>query len=259
MEPEKFAINLAKKSGKIISGNFTLGMKKEWKDDESLVTATDKEINWLVESEVRKHFPNFGLLAEEGSFDEKNKLLWVCDPVDGTIPFAHGCPNCVFSLALVRDGEPQLGVIFDPFLNRLFFASSGQGAFLNGQPIHVSSQTEMKNNAVGITIWRNARYDLRQFNSLLVDSSAFIISSGSTAYMGMLVAGGEFAANVWPGKTPWDIAALKVIVKEAGGKVTDFFGHDQRYDTEIRGSVASNGRIHDELIEMIKKSGIKSE
>lgn len=259
MDPKKFAINLVKKAGKIIRDNFTLGMKKEWKDDESPVTATDKEINHLVEVEVRKNFPNFGLLAEEGSFDEKNKLLWICDPVDGTIPFSHGCPNCVFSLALVRDGEPQLGVILDPFLNRLFFASSGQGAFLNGQPIHVSSQTEIKNSAVGITIWRNARYDLRQFNSLLVDSSAFIISSGSTAYMGMLVAGGEFAANVWPGNTPWDIAALKVIVKEAGGKVTDFFGHDQRYDTEIRGSVASNGRVHDELLEMIKKSGIKPE
>ena len=258
MDLRKFAINLAKKAGKIIRDNFTIGMKKEWKEDETPLTVTDQSINHLVERAVKEYFPKHGLLAEEGgNFNQSASYVWVCDPLDGTLPFSHGVPVCTFSLALVHEGVPQLGVIFDPFLNRLFFSQKSKGAFLNDRPIKVSDLNNLKKGVVGFTIWRQARYDLTEFIGLLIKSCSQIIAIGPTTYMAALVAGGEFVANVWPGKTPWDIAAVKVIVEEAGGRVTDFFGHDQRYDAHIRGSIASNERVHDHLVEMIRESGIK--
>lgn len=84
-----------------------------------------------------------------------------------------------------------------------------------------------------------------------------VIDVGSTNYMGTLTACGELAAIIWPGKTPWDIAALKIIIEEAGGKVTDLFGNEQRYDTNIHGCVASNGLIHNKILKIIKESGVK--
>ena len=258
MSPKQFAINIAQKAGKIIRDNFTLGMKKEWKADETPITATDQKINNLVVEAVKQNFPDYGILAEEGgNYHEKADKLWVCDPLDGTVPFSHGIPTSVFTLALVQEGSPILGVIFDPFQNRLLFAEKGKGAFLNDKPIEVTDLKDLKKSVIGITIWRTAPYDLIKFTGLLVKKGAILVGPGSTAYSGMLVASGEITGNVWPGKTPWDVAAQKIIVEEAGGKVTDFFGQDQRYDRNLRGAVVTNGQIHDQIIEMIKESGVK--
>ena len=108
-----------------------------------------------------------------------------------------------------------------------------------------------------MAFWRFALYDITKFASLVTKRGVLAIDVGSINYMGTLTACGELAAIIWPGKTPWDIAALKIIIEEAGGKVTDLFGDEQRYDTDLHGCVGSNGLIHNKLLEIIRESGVR--
>lgn len=250
-----FALELAEEAGKIIKTNFTLGMKKDWKSDFTPLTETDLKINQLVLDVVAKEFPEHSVIAEEGSdFSEKSEYVWVCDPVDGTVPFSHGIPTCVFALALVRNGESILGTVYDPFLDRLFFAEKDKGATLNKEKIAVSKSTSLEKTLVGIAgRGKNAKYGSKnKVVEFLEDKRALVLNLGSIIYMDMLVANGEFAAAIFGGDKPHDSAASKVIIEEAGGKFTDLFGKNQRYDRDVKGHLASNGTLHQELVDIIK-------
>lgn len=254
MNHKTFATKLAKQAGKIILENFKLNMKKEWKADGTPLTDTDNKINDFVVNSIKKEFPEHGIWAEEGG--DKNKhadYLWLCDPVDGTIPFSHGIPTCVFSIALVFKGEPILGVVLDPFQNRLYYAEKNKGAFLNDKPIHVSNAKELSNSVVCTISWLKARHGLADLTEKLIKSNTLVVNPGSTVYAGMLVASGELAATIWPGHTPWDVAPVKIIVEEAGGKVTDIGGHEQPYNQDIKGGLATNDHLHQTLVEIIQK------
>jgi len=136
MDTKKFAINLANQAGDIITKYFNAEYKVELKEHDSPVTIVDKTINQLVLDGIKKEFPGHGFIGEEGgSFNIKNEYVWVCDPLDGTIPYASGLPIIAFSLALVQKGFPILGVIHNPFADRLYIAEKGKGAFLNDKLI----------------------------------------------------------------------------------------------------------------------------
>jgi myo-inositol-1(or 4)-monophosphatase len=247
-----FAKDLAQAAGNVIRENFRLGMQKEWKSDATPLTESDVVINKMVVNAVRQVYRNHSVLSEEGDYLLKDsEYIWVCDPLDGTCPFSHGIPICTFSLALTHHGTVLLGVIYDPFMDRLFFAEKGKGAFLNDNPIRVSRQNNIKRALIGSVYWKNAPFDLSICINRLRDKQAQIIVFPSIAYMGALVASGEMTAILFPGDKPYDSAALKVIIEEAGGKITDVYGNDQRYDRPIRGCVASNGLLHDKLIASI--------
>src|SRR3989339_1842896 len=155
MKEKEFALLMAKKAGKIIKKNFAMGMEKEWKSDNTPVTVTDKAVNSLLIKESKRYFPKYGILGEEeNSIVGNEEYHWVCDPIDGTIPFSHGIPTCVFSLALVKDGVPVVAVVYDPFMDRLFTAEKGNGAKLNGKTIHVSPAKTLKNAVVGVRVWK---------------------------------------------------------------------------------------------------------
>ena len=105
-----FAVDLAKQAGAVMRANFSPGMKKEWKEDRSPLTVTDTAINRMVIAAVQKTFPEHSVLGEEEStWKEGDEMVWVCDPVDGTIPFSHGIPLSMFALALVRNGPAPQG------------------------------------------------------------------------------------------------------------------------------------------------------
>src|SRR3989338_11702533 len=242
MEFKDFAVDLAKEAGDIIRTNFVLGMKKEWKADSSPLTETDTKINSLVIDEVRKNFPAHSVIAEEGSsIQEGSEYVWVCDPIDGTIPFSHGIPTCVFSLALVKDGVPVVAVVYDPFMDRLFTAEKGNGAQLNGTTIHVSPAKTLKNAVVGVRVWKFFQRFHFSYAMHNLDHQYDVIPINlmSVIYEGVLVACGELAATFYQHVYAHDVAALKLIVEEAGGKVTDLFGNEQRYDGKIKGAVIS--------------------
>lgn len=247
---KNFAIDIATKAGKIMLANFSLGMKKNWKEDNTPLTATDIAINKLVINEVAANFPDHSLLGEEESNMQNSEYVWVCDPVDGTIPFSHGYPAFMFSLALTRMGESILGVMYDPILNRMFYAEKGKGAFLNSNKIKVSPADGFKNAMINL----DTDFRLIDLRNKLVERDAYATTFYGATYGASLVACGEFVAEVYEYSKPWDGAAVKVIIEEAGGKVTDILGNDQRYDKRINGFVATNGLIHNELIRLIRAS-----
>ena len=248
----KFALELAQQAGGLIRSNFKLGMKKEWKADSSPVTETDLAINKLLIEGVKKHFPAHSVLGEEESaMVEGSEYTWVCDPVDGTIPFSHGVPTCVFSLALAHNGDPVLGVIYDPFMDRLLWAEKGKGAFMNNDPIHVNDAASPDRTVIGMPIWVRSKYKLIELQAELMERGATVMGLQSVVYMALLTATGEFCATSFGGATAHDGAAVKIIVEEAGGKVTDLFGNEQRWDQPIKGYIASNGKVHAELVKAI--------
>jgi fructose-1,6-bisphosphatase/inositol monophosphatase family enzyme len=254
MREKEFALLMAKKAGKIIKKNFKIGMDRTIKEDTSPVTETDIAVNKMIIKESKKYFPSYGVKGEEeSSMSGKEEYLWVCDPVDGTIPFSHGIPTCTFSLALVKNGEPVLGVAYDPFIDRMFFAEKGKGAFLNGEKILVSKQNKIDNCLITLEGGKRSPFRLDNLFVELRNRGSKVLVFASVVYAGVLVACGELGATVFGWNTAHDIAALKVIVEEAGGKVTDLYGNEQRYDGKLNGALVSNGVLHDELLKLIKE------
>lgn len=243
------ALDLAKKAGKIMRTNFTLNMKKEWKEDGSPVTATDLAINELVIKEIKSRYPDHSILAEEGDdHDESHEYVWICDPVDGTHNFSHGLPTATFALALMHEHQPILGVILDPFEDRVYYAEKGKGAFLNGQPIHVSSSPTIKKTLIGIGKTRAVK-NLFPAMDALYQKGASMITGLSIHYLSSLVASGEFSASIFGGTSPHDMTPAKIIIEEAGGRVSDMYGNTPtRFDIEMPGQVCSNGLVHDEIL-----------
>jgi len=140
----EFAKKIAPKAGEIMLKYFALSepgqIEQREKPDLSIVTVADEEINQLVIDEVEQTFPNHSVYGEEASSEKNSANVWVCDPINGTLVYSKHIPVSVFSLAFVRDGQPLVGVVYDPFQKRLYEAVSGQGAYLNGKRIHVSQK-----------------------------------------------------------------------------------------------------------------------
>lgn len=247
-----FAKSIAREAGDIMRANFQLGMHKEWKEDNSPLTATDIAINDLVIKKVAEAYPDHAVLGEEASSEHSASHLWVVDPVDGTIPFSHGVPTFAFSLALVINGEPQVGVVYDVMSDRLLSGEKGKGAFLNDDPLSVSVAESLKHTVVGVDgPWAGTGatgvnfYDIPR---LIDQAGAKIIKPSCMVYCGIMVALGEFSAAILNGHFPWDVAALKVIIEEAGGKVTNLRGEEQPYDKETFGAILSNSKVHQQMV-----------
>lgn len=248
-----FAVSLALRAGAIMKKNFTIGMRKEWKSDDTPLTKTDSAINDLAITEIHKCFPGYGVISEEGSSFHNEEYVWVCDPVDGTTPFSHGYPLFMFSLALVKNGRPVLGVLFDPILERLVVAGRNEGAFLNDKLVKIPETVSLVRALVSVDDIL-PHWHFNDLRDVLKKEGCILPNLACLTYSCFLVALGEFAGAVWHGKTPWDGAAVQIIMEEAGGICTDVRGFTQRYDREINGVVVGNKHIHSRLIEMIKET-----
>ncbi|MFA5248196.1 MAG: inositol monophosphatase [Patescibacteria group bacterium] len=247
-----FGINLALSAGKKIMDGFFSSKIVENKDDSTFVTDVDKDVNDFVVQKIEEAFPDYSIISEERGFlDKSSEYVWVCDPLDGTLPYVSGFPAFSFSLALVKNGESIFGVIYDPALNRLLVAAKGEGATLNNQKIVVSKKKILKGSVVDLSS------DFKLFNlrkALIGNNSVFCSTLLASVFGGFLVATGGIEAEIYEFDKPWDGAAVKIIVEEAGGKVTDIFGSEQRYDRPINGFLASNGFLHKELLKIVKNN-----
>lgn len=248
----EFAKGLALRAGKIMLKHFAVGVAFTSKADTSRLTIADTAVNRMVIEEVDKQFPDHGVRGEEeSSQQDHHKMVWVCDPIDGTLPYSHGIPTNMFSLALVQDGLPIVGVTYDPYLKRLYSADKGKGAYLNDQLIKVSTSGLRANQSISGASDRNLLYPPGVY-AACYDRQLQFFSHKSCVYSSMLVASGQFIGQVYGGQHSHDVAAVKVIVEEAGGKVTDLRGQQQRYNGPVYGALISNGVAHNDLIELIK-------
>ena len=249
-----FAKSIAYKAGEIMNKYFKEDNGSTYKSDETIVTKADKEINEYLIEKVKTDFPSHSVDGEEDQFGKSN-YVWVCDPVDGTAMYARHIPVAVFSLALVINGIPTIGVIYDPFTNHLYSAIKGHGAYKNEEKINVNTlDLYDKRSVSNFDMWAKAGYDIYDLIKEIGNKSYFV-SLGSVVRACTCVASGDFTASIFPGTLHknCDIAAAKVIVEEAGGKVTDLFGNEQRYDKNIHGALVSNGKVHSEILELLKK------
>lgn len=250
----EFAKGIAKEAGIIMKKYFSRKDISAYKGDKTIVTLADKEINSYLIEKVKEQFPNHSVDGEEEQFGE-SKYVWVCDPVDGTAMYARNIPVAVFSLALVVDGVSMLGVIYDPFTDNIYTAIKGEGAYQNGERIIVNDyELEDMRSVSHFDLWPEADYDISNVLQEL-GKKTYFIGLGSIIRACTCVASGEFILAIFPGTKHknCDIAAAKVIVEEAGGKVTNLFGEEQRYDKSINGAVISNGKVHKEVVSTVKK------
>jgi len=249
----EFAKQIAMQAGQIMLKYFNEDNGANYKFDQTIVTKADIEINNYLIKQVKEKYALHSVDGEEEQFG-KSKHVWVCDPVDGTAMYARHIPVAVFSLALVIDGEPVVGVVYDPFTENLYTAMKGEGAYRNGMKIHVNDiALDDMRSVSNFDMWPDAEYNIIEPIKTLGEKTYFV-SIGSVIRACMCVANGEFNVAIYPGTQHknCDVAAAKIIVEEAGGKVTDLFGNKQRYDRDINGTIISNGKVHNEVVEALK-------
>lgn len=250
-----FAISIAHFAGKEMLEYFNNEKDISFKSDNTVVTKIDKDINHYLIEEVHKTYPDHSVIGEEEKSIKESSYVWVCDPVDGTGMYTNQIPVSVFSLALVIDGEPNIAVVYDPYLDKMYTAIKGEGAFCNGKRIHVNGlDFGDKGYRLNFEMWNKAFVDTMQIAHDNM-SSVKISSIGSVARSCMAIASGLFSADLFPGceHGNCDMAASYLIVTEAGGKVTDMYGNEQRYDEDIKGAIVSNGVSHKKLVEIVSK------
>ena len=245
---------LAKHANKTMRQWADSDRRVEYKTDLSPVTQADTAINQMVIDTISERFPHHGVLGEEQSANEHTTgPLWVCDPIDGTIPFTIGVGVAAFSIAVVEDGRPVVAVCSDPWVDVTWSAVRGEGTFRNNQRVHVNQTTKMVDAYIGLTGTPNMfppEHATALFHTLAPNCRK-VLFLGSCVAEGVRVADGGFAASVFMNNAVVDVAATTLLVEEAGGKVTDLWGNNQRYDQPTRGALSSNGHLHDTLLEQI--------
>ena len=242
------------RAGEIQLAHFGTNFRVDKKGAIDLVTEVDVEVERMFRAMVAERFPDHQVLAEElgGVEDVPAGPCWVFDPIDGTTNYAHNLPIFCSSLAFEVDGDPVVAAIYDPNREELFTAERGQGAWLNGAPLRVSSAASL----IDSLLVTGFHYDVQKDPGAVIELFAAFISRaravrrlGSAALDLCYVAAGRFD-GFWERRLqPWDVAAGALIVAEAGGRVTAMSGG--RYSSREGSVLATNGLIHDQMLETI--------
>lgn len=249
-----FMISLTEISGNILMSHFNSELTVESKDDRvggiDIVTNADKSSEKAIISEIRRKFPEHDILAEETQEQLKGApWLWVIDPLDGTVNFAHDYPHFAVSIALLEHGKIVAGVVCDPLKGETYLAVRGEGSFLNGRRLRVSRADTLNRSIVGTGFPYDKAFtadnNLTEFSRVLPKVQG-MRRLGSAALDLAYVACGRLD-GFWELKLkPWDIAAGILLVEESGGLVTDRYGEVMELDSPS--ILATNGLIHSDMI-----------
>ena len=221
------------------------------------VSAADLKAERTLRAELSKARPDFGFKLEEAGIIEgkDERHVFVIDPLDGTTNFLHGIPHFAISIAVLEDGEPIAGLIYDPVKDEMFWAEKGQGAYINERRLRVSARTKLPDAVVATGIPFHGRGDHARFGAeLAVMSSelAGIRRFGAASLDLDYVAAARFDGFWERGLSAWDIAAGILLIREAGGVVTD----PQGGDTMLASGdiVAANDKLHSSLVRLLRKA-----
>jgi myo-inositol-1(or 4)-monophosphatase len=243
----------AREAGALLRGLHGNVRDVRHKGEVDLVTEADKASEALIAERLLTAFPNDSLLAEEGtgSGTRDAERLWIVDPLDGTTNFAHGHPVFAVSIALMVEGQVQVGVVYDPLRDELFAGTRGQVATLNGAPLHVSSTEHLVEAmlATGFAYDPEERpRNLPFFGRFAMESQA-VRREGAAALDLCYVACGRFDGYWERAIAAWDVAAAGLLLELAGGRLTRYDGG--AFDPFARELVASNGRVHQDMLRII--------
>jgi myo-inositol-1(or 4)-monophosphatase len=252
-EYTKAAAEAAEQAGQMLRDSIGKSREISFKGAVDLVTDHDRKSQQMILEHLSSLYPDHDYLAEEDLCENRGAdFRWIIDPIDGTTNYAHRLPFFAVSIALEWKGRMVLGAVYDPVMREMFTAASDQGAYLNGNPIHVSTVDELNRSLLATGF----PYDLREskvnnfdhFAHFAVRAQA-VRRCGSAALDLCYVACGRFD-GFWEMKlSPWDMAAGALIVEEAGGSVSDF--GDGEYSPYGKELLASNGLIHRQMLEVL--------
>jgi len=250
-------VALAKDAGTFIrkeAKGFDISKIENKGRSNDLVSYVDKETEKTLVAGLRKILPEAGFIGEEGTSEEgKDNLQWVIDPLDGTTNFLHGMPSYSISIALIQGNVILIGVVYEINLDECFYAWKDGGAFLNGNKITISPVQQLERSLIATGFPYSLRGKTDQYFEIIkhmVNHSHGLRRLGSAAVDLCYVACGRFEAYFEFNLHIWDIAAGILLVKEAGGKVTDYSGgEDYLYGKELLAA----GAIHGEALDIINK------
>jgi len=250
------AIEAAKSASKILTDNFgkiSLEDIKEKKQNDFL-TFVDEESEDTIIKSILNAFPDHSILAEESGWQKHNSdYEWIIDPLDGTKNYISGIPFFSISIALRHKDQIELGVVLDPVRNELFHAQRGGGAFLNGKKILVSNRENLEDCLLATGFPFKQKQSLPSYVNCFKDifqQCSGMRRMGSAAIDLAYVAAGRFEGFWELGLSPWDMAAGSIIIVEAGGKITDFWGNNSHLSNGY--ITATNGHIHQVLNQIIQ-------
>lgn len=247
------AESIAREAGRLLAENAGRSHHVHHKGAIDLVTEMDKASEMLIVERLRARFPGTGILGEEGAADAGTTGgRWIVDPLDGTTNYAHGHSHWCVTIAYEEEGRVRAGVTFDALRDEMFSAAEGEGATLNGRPIRVSpvSTLDAALVATGFPYDRRERapYYMAFYEAAVVATQG-VRRAGAAALDMAWVANGRLDAYFEQGIAPWDVAAGELLVREAGGTVSDYAGGPHALDGKR--TVASNGRVHAETIALL--------
>lgn len=250
-------ILISKEAGELIRSKFNTNFSFEFKTNESdLVTEVDKASEKIIVDFISKKYPSHGIITEEGGTSlSKSEYNWVIDPIDGTTNFAHGLPIFAVSIGVQKNGETIAGVVYDIMQNIVYCAEINNGAYENDKNIKVNDNDNLR-RALLVTgfpydVAENPENAIGKFSAFM-KAARGIRRLGSAAIDFCYVANGVFDGFWEVHLKPWDMCAGKLIVEEAGGRVTDFDGN--KIDIYSKKILASNGKVHNSMIEVLRQN-----
>ena len=243
-----FAVDISKEAGRITLEYFGRNVDVQLKEDSSPVTVADRKTESFIRKAIRDKYPEHGILGEEfGAVETDSPYRWIIDPIDGTKSFIHGIPLYTVLIALLKNGEPSVGVIHNPPLGETAAAAVGMGCTFNGRTCRVSSTPSLDQANVQVTDPADLMRRHPVFTGRLFERIRLCRSWGD-GYGYLLVASGMADAMLDPVLAPWDVAPLKVIISEAGGMMTDFAGRSKAL---CESAIAANEKLHREIIGLL--------
>lgn len=249
-----WTIDLAYRAGALLRAGVEQERQIEYKSRANVVTDIDRASEQLIVAAIRERFPDHRIVSEEGGgIEQDSRYTWLIDPLDGTNNYAHGFPFFSVSLAILENNQPVVGVVYDPMRDELFAAERGSGARCNGRRLQVSS-TETLATSLLTTGFPYTRFgagdnNLAEFTRMLMLAQD-IRRPGSAALDLSYVASGRSDGYWELSLSPWDAAAGALILTESGGRLSNWRG--DAWDVWGNRIVATNGRIHDELLAALR-------
>lgn len=242
------------KAGEIAMRHFRNGVGAKYKAERSIVTEADVKAEKKIKEIIAAEYPSHGFLGEEEGSHGDQKNLWIIDPIDGTTNFFHGVEQFAVSIACMKNGRHVCGCVYNPPLKRMYYAQAGKGAWLNREKIRVSRTAKIEESLLisgfpyeqsgmlektfkSMQALRGKCHDIRRFGSASMDM-CYVAEGICDAFF-------EYTLN------SWDVAAAMLIVREAGGRVTDINGNEATVDSGH--FLASNGLIHDEMLAKLER------
>ena len=252
-------VKACRKAAKILIRDFgeVEKLQVSLKGPGDFVTVSDKKVEKILIDELQRARPNYSILSEEiGLIKKDEEFKWIIDPIDGTANFLHGIPHFGISIGLEHNKEIICGIIYDPIKNEMFFAEKGNGSYLNNQRMRVSARSKLMDCIIftgGPTYKSNdedKKLSLKEYEKFSSKVGTPLRKMGSASLDMAYVAAGRCDGFWQRNLNYWDIAAGIILVKEAGGFVTDFNGNDKYI--ENKNILVTNSKINEQMIEILK-------